>query len=123
MRWFGSLPLLLSIACGSGATEDYTDGWAELGQSGAEVAGACARPTLLEQPRERYAADTCWRVQVPPGSGFGLTEADSSGDCESAPACLVTRAPAVHRQLLDWTAEGEDNPETWSEVRCDAGCS
>lgn|SRR3990167_737656 len=110
--------LLFLSACGS--AEDASDGWASLGQSGAERAGVCAPATLLEQPRERYAADTCWRVEVP--EGFGLTEADGTGDCERAPRCLVTRAPAVHRQLLDWTAEGEDNPETWREVLCDASC-
>lgn len=113
-------PLLALLLTACGAAEEASDGWAELGQTGAGYVGVCAPPTLLRQPRERLAADTCWRVDV--GEGFGLTEADGPRDCETAPRCLVTRSTAVKRQLLDWTAEGEDSPYTWREVRCDDDC-
>lgn len=111
MRAALMLLLLLVSACADGLGTMAGDG-------ARNYLSACAVPTLLEQPRERLADDTCWRVDVP--DGFGLTE--TGGSCESAPACHVTRSTVVERQLLDWDAEGEDNPSTWREVRCDERC-
>ncbi len=114
-------PLLLSLLLlfGCGAVDGASELGADMGEAGAALLGVCAAPTELKQPRERYAEDTCWRVEVP--IGFGVTE--RGGDCSDAPRCLLTRSTAVDRQLLDWSAEGEDSPESWHEVRCDEVCS
>ena len=110
--WGLSLPLLLSLPCCFGGVGEAVGEW------GSGNGWLCAKPTTLEQPRERLAKDSCWRVDVP--DGFGVTEVGS--DCENAPACLVTASTRVSRQLLNWEAEGESNPETWREVHCDATC-
>ena len=89
-----------------------------VGDLSQEHVGYCAPPTVLSQPRRRIAEDSCWRVDVP--EGFGLTEL--GGACQGAPRCLLTRSTRVERQLLDWEAEGEDNPFTWREVSCDEVC-
>jgi len=65
---------------------------------------------------QRLNPADCWRLVAP--SGFGVSEVD--GDCENAPACLVTPANVFWRVDLNYS--GQDAPVRWTEVACSERC-